>query len=181
MARQILPIAGAIIGSAFGAPQLGFAIGSIIGNAVDPLKVMGPKVGDLQIQTSRDGVPRPIVYGVACVAGNIIDRTNPRIVKKNERAYLSFAVRICEGPAAGISRVWEHEKLVYDVTPGSTIPNESAKFASKVTFYLGDETQMPDPTLEAFHGVGNTPAYRGTCYAVVKDKDVTDTGGAISQ
>src|SRR5574343_477322 len=193
MARQILPIAGAIIGSAFGAPQLGFAIGSIIGNAVDPLKVMGPKVGDLQIQTSRDGVPRPIVYGVACVAGNIIDRTNPRIVKKKERAgkggpvtiteraYLSFAVRICEGPAAGISRVWENEKLVYDVTPGSTIPNDSAKFASKVTFYLGDETQMPDPTLEAFHGVGNTPAYRGTCYAVVKDKDVTDTGGAISQ
>jgi Concanavalin A-like lectin/glucanases superfamily len=193
MARQILPIAGAIIGSAFGAPQLGFAIGSIIGNVVDPVKIQGPKIGDLQVQTSRDGVPRPIVFGKAAVMGNIIDRGEPRIVKKKERAgkggpvtvteraYISFAVRICEGPVVGISRVWENEKLVYDGSAANTIPNDSAKFLTQCTIYLGGESQMPDPTLEVIHGVGSTPAHRGTCYAVFKNKDVTDTGGAIPQ
>jgi hypothetical protein len=193
MARQVLTIAGAVVGSAFGMPQLGFALGSMIGNAVDPVQIQGPKIGDLAVQTSRDGVPRPIVFGVAAVAGNIIDRSEPNIKKKKERqgkggpetvtehVYMSYAIRICEGPATSISRVWENEKLVYDVRPESTIAADSAKFAEKVTFYLGGESQLPDPTLEALHGVGNTPAHRGTCYAVWKDKDLTDFGGAIPQ
>jgi hypothetical protein len=193
MARQALTIAGAVVGTMFGAPQLGFALGSLIGNAVDPVQIQGPKIGDLAVQTSRDGVPRPIVFGVAAVAGNIIDRSEPKIVKKkerqgkggpvtvSERVYMSFAIRVCEGPATSISRIWENEKLVYDATSGSAIVADSNKFLQKVTFYLGDETQMPDPTLEAIHGVGNTPAHRGTCYAVFKDKDLTDFGGAIPQ
>lgn len=74
MARQVLPIVGAIVGAYFGNPQLGFMIGSIIGNAVDPLTVSGPKIGDIGVQTSRDGVPRPIVFGTAPVVGNVIDR-----------------------------------------------------------------------------------------------------------
>lgn len=193
MARQALTIAGTIVGAAFGMPQLGFAIGSLVGNAVDPVKINGPKIGELQVQTSRDGVPRPIVFGVACVAGNIIDRSEPKIVKKKERqgkggpvtvterVYMSYAIRICEGEAQSISRVWENEKLVYDARPGSEIPDDSAAFLQKATFYLGAEDQMPDPTFEAIHGVGNCPAYRGTAYIVFKDKDLTDFGGAIPQ
>jgi len=193
MARQALTIAGTIVGAAFGAPQLGYALGSLAGNLVDPVQIQGPKIGDLQIQTSRDGVPRPIVFGRAAVSGNIIDRSEPKIVKKKERAgkggpvtvservYMSYAIRICEGPAIGVSRIWENEKLVYDTRVGSTFLSESAKFAEKITIYLGDETQMPDPTLEAIHGVGFVPAHRGTCYIVFKDKDLTDFGGAIPQ
>jgi hypothetical protein len=147
----------------------------------------------LAVQTSRDGVPRPIVFGTAAVTGNIIDRSAPKIVKKKERSgkggpvtvtervYMSYAIRVCEGPATSISRVWENEKLVYDATPGSTIVKDSTKFLTKVTFYMGEESQLPDPTLEAIHGVGSTPAHRGTCYAVWKDKDLTDFGGAIPQ
>ena len=191
MARQVLPIAGAIVGSFFGAPQIGFAIGSLIGNAVDPVQIQGPKIGDMAIQTSRDGVPRPIVFGIGAVAGNIIDRSEPRIVKKKERqgkgggpettsehVYMSFAIRVCEGPVTSISRIWENEKLVYDPV---SLPRDSTKFLEKVTFYLGDESQLPDPTLEALHGVGNTPAHRGTCYVVYNNKDLTDFGGAIPQ
>ena len=37
--RQIMPIAGAVVGGMFGAPQLGFAIGSMIGNIVDPIEI----------------------------------------------------------------------------------------------------------------------------------------------
>lgn len=193
MARQALTIAGAVVGTMFGAPQLGFMIGSMIGNAVDPVTIQGPKIGDLAVQTSRDGVPRPIVFGTAAVTGNIIDRSAPKIVKKKERSgkggpvtvtervYMSYAIRVCEGPATSITRVWENEKLVYDGRPESTIVKDSTKFLTKTTFYMGGETQLPDPTLEAIHGVGNTPAHRGTCYAVFKDKDLTDFGGAIPQ
>jgi len=193
MARQALTLAGTVIGAAFGVPQLGFAIGSLVGNMVDPVQIQGPKIGDMAVQTSRDGVPRPIVFGTAAVMGNIIDRGEPRIVKKKEKqgkggpetvtehVYMTFAIRVCEGPVTSISRVWENEKLVYDVTPGSTISGDAADWLSKVNFYYGGETQLPDPALEVIHGVGSTPAYRGTCYAVWDKKDLTEFGGAIPQ
>ena len=75
MARQVLPIVGAVIGAYFGGPQgaqIGYAIGSLVGNAVDPLVVDGPKIGDVAQQTSSEGVYRPIVFGTAQIAGNII-------------------------------------------------------------------------------------------------------------
>lgn len=205
MARQALTIAGTIVGAAFGMPQLGFALGSMIGNAVDPVQIHGPKIGELQVQTSRDGVPRPIIFGVACVSGNIIDRSEPKIVKKKERqgkggpevvterVYQSFAIRICEGEIQGISKIWENEKLIYDGGDTENFPIPDAgigKFLGGVSalkgrigasIYFGGEEQMPDPTFEAIHGVGNTPAYRGTAYIVFKDKDLTDFGGAIPQ
>lgn len=205
MARQVLTIAGTVVGAAFGMPQLGFALGSLIGNAVDPVQIQGPKIGELQVQTSRDGVPRPIIFGVACVSGNVIDRSKPKIVKKKERqgkggpevtterVYMSYAIRICEGEIQSVSKIWENEKLVYD--GGSTgdfldQPSFIGKFLGGVLgmsaglnarIYFGGEDQMPDPTFEAIHGVGNNPAYRGTAYIVFKDKDLTDFGGAIPQ
>lgn len=194
MARTILPLAGAFVGSFFGAPQLGFAIGSIIGNAVDPQRIRGPRIGDANVQTSQEGVPRPIVYGTAAVMGNLIDRgplnkviTEERQGKgggpvvESESLFMTFAIRICEGPVVGISRIWEDEKLVYDATDGTQIASDSARYAQGFTLYLGDEDQLPDPDLEAIHGVGNTPAYRGTCYIVFKEKNLTDRRGTIPQ
>ena len=136
-------------------------------------------------------MPRPIVYGTAPVVGNVIDRgeyvkTIEREqqgkggpVVETERVSLTFAIRICEGPVAGITRIWEDEKLVYDVRPGSLIPDDSADFFNDVEIYLGNESQLPDPSLETIHGVGTTPAYRGTCYIVFKDKDLTERRGSI--
>lgn len=42
------------------------------------------------------------------------------------------------------------------------------------TLYIGDESQGPDPTMEADLGVGNVPAYRGRAYIVFTDLDLTD-------
>jgi hypothetical protein len=33
-------------------------------------------------------------------------------------------------------------------------------------FYLGDETQTPDPLIQAVEGVDRTPAYRGLAYVM---------------
>lgn len=191
MARQVLPIVGAIVGAYFGNPQLGYAIGSIIGNAVDPQVIKGPKIGEAGVQTSAEGVFRPIVYGTAPVKGNIIHRGNRKIRKRREqqgkggpiseteRVHWTFAIRICEGPIAGVTRIWMDEKLVYDITPASTIGAETAKFMEGMRLYLGGEDQLPDPDLEAYIGVGNVNSYRGTAYAVFPNFDLTDYGERI--
>lgn len=45
----------------------------------------------------------------------------------------------------------------------------------KFDFYPGSEDQMPDPTIEAAVGAGNASAYRGLCYIVFKNIEITDT------
>ena len=194
MARQVLPIVGAVIGAYFGGPQgaqIGYAIGSLVGNAVDPLVVDGPKIGDVAQQTSSEGVYQPIYFGTAQGAGNVIAQ-GPNVIRRRrqsqgkgggpitvtESLYKTFAIRIGvswqgEAGITGVSRIWENGKLVYDVREGSTIVAESAEFATKFRIYLGTDTQAPDPALEAIYGVGNTPSYRGRAYIVFPLYDIT--------
>lgn len=194
MARQILPIAGAIVGGIIGGPfgaQVGFALGSVVGGIVDPEVIQGPKIGEAGLQTSAEGVYRPVVFAKGAIKGNVIARGNRQVktersgggkggpVTEQDRVYWTFAIRLCEGPITGIMRIWQDEKLVYDVRPESVIPEETIEFAERFTLYLGDETQLPDPDLEAFQDIGNTPAYRGTAYVVFPNYDLTDRRESI--
>lgn len=196
MARQVLPIVGAVIGAYFGGPQgaqIGFAIGSLVGNAVDPLIIDGPKIGDVATQTSAEGVYQPIVFGTAQTYGNVIAQ-GPNIIRRRkqqqgkgggpvtvtESLYKTFAIRICvswqgETGITGVSRIWQDGKLVYDTRPNSEIIEESAEFQNKFRLYKGTDDQLPDPDLEAIYGIGNTPSYRGRAYAVFPVFDITDT------
>lgn len=193
MARQVLPIVGAVVGAYFGNPQLGYMIGTLVGNAVDPLVVKGPQIGDSRVQTSAE-VWRPVYFGTACGAGNII-MAGPDIkrvfeesqgkgggpITTSERIFKTFAIGIGDGwtgPILGISRIWENEKLVYDTRPSSTMGPESAKFAQQFRLYLGSEDQLPDEDLEAIPeqfggGAGNVSAFRGLAYIVFPGKDIT--------
>ena len=83
--RQILGAVGFVVGAYFGAPQLGYMIGSAIGNAIDPQIIKGPSIGDIATQTSQEGVPRPIVFGLSPpMAGNIIVSGPPKKVTKTK-------------------------------------------------------------------------------------------------
>ena len=198
MARTLLPVAGGVLGGMVGGPmgaRIGFAVGSVIGSIVDPVQVRGPSIGDVGAQTSAEGAPRAIVYGTAPVTGNVIacgelvrrwvnqrggGKGAPKV--KTEHVYRTFAIRICEGPIAGVLRVWEDDKLVYDVRPESPIVAESQAWIANKTIYLGDEEQLPDPVLQAqVSGASDTPAYRGTAYIVVDSEDLTDRRGSIPQ
>lgn len=200
MARQVLPWVGAAVGSIWGQPQLGFAIGSIIGNAVDPQVIKGPALGEGQNNTASEGGYRPIVLGKGAVGVCMIHQ-GPEIIRtirtrqskgggpktEQDRRYRTMAFALGESayPETGVQllRLWFDNKLVYDVTPTSQIVAESAEFAERFTFYPGDETQEPDPDLEAMPvedggGVGNVPSYRGGCpYIVLPEWDVTDSAG----
>src|SRR5690606_19550302 len=45
--------------------------------------------------------------------------------------------------------------------------------------HLGDEEQLPDPFIEAFEGIGGTPAYRGMAYVVIEDFPLEAFGNRI--
>lgn len=197
--QQIGTVVGFVVGAYFGYPQLGAAIGGYIGGVIDPTQINGPHIGDGQNQSSADGVPIPWVIGTGPCVGNIC-MTGPRYeVKKTEggkgsttetntfESHQSFTILICESSETrnstivGIQMVRQNGKIVYDVRPGSTMLAESAKWKEKVTFYFGAEDQMPDPTMEAIFGVGNTPANRGVCTAVFRDFNRSEFGDAIPQ
>lgn len=63
------------------------------------------------------------------------------------------------------------QELVLDKTADAS-PSQSDRYRKAVAgggglrIYTGEESQAPDPAIQAFEGVDNTPAYRGTCYLV---------------
>lgn len=161
--------------------------------------IQGRKFDDLKLQKSKAGVPRPIIFGKARpVVGNIIASSSPRIVVKrekqqggkggpdvkveNEEIYRTYAIRICEGPVTGISRVWRNGEIVYDRDSDANAQIENnAGFLSNAEFFLGGFDQMPSTVMQIAFGIENVHAYRGTCYMVVDDENLTAEGGAVPQ
>lgn len=109
----------------------------------------------------------------------------------------SIAIALCErvddeaddriGAIAGVTRIWENGAIVFDIRPqmsANTLLNTlaetdleyanrltaSAAYAARFTLYLGDELQLPDPTIEAVEGFGNVPAFRGLAYIVFPNR-----------
>lgn len=205
MARQVLPIVGAIIGAVWGGGnwQAGYAIGAAIGNAVDPLVVNGPKLGEAATQTAQEGVPWVQLAGTNRFAGNLIFKHlfDPVKVKEKqgkgsgpvtvtERRYGTFAIGLAmnlfDGPGQrqgikALRKIWKRETLIYDVSEGSTILRESAQLAKNMRFYRGDDTQLPDPDIEAILGIGEANALRGRSYVVFFNIDLTAGDGAVEQ
>lgn len=198
MAREALGVVGGVIGYIYGGPtgaQIGFAIGSSIGGYIDPIRIPHPGLSDAPIQTSRDGVPIPIIHGLHYCHGNILQKNPEEIVTTTERQgkggstkvetktrFRTFAIGVCQGPIAEVTRIWANNKLVYDMRSSPAIPiAETLKYAEGITIYKGTEDQLPDPELEAHWTAAETPAYRGLCYIVWNNHDLTDTGGAIPQ
>jgi hypothetical protein len=162
------------------------------------------RIGEMASQTAKEGGVRPFIFGrVRPIMGNLIHASSPRIVqvevegdsggggkgggKKKaakqyqERVYRSYAIRICEGPITAIVRVWRNNKLVFDGRGNTWGETNNGVFLRTFRFHLGGWDQMPDPTLEAIWGAGNVPGYRGTCYMVAVEEDLTDMGGSIPQ
>lgn len=189
--RAVLTVIGTVVGAYFNYPQLGAMAGAMIGSAVDPTTIQGPRINESAQQTVSEGLPRNVIFGTMQCTGNVIQR-GPLIKQetstsqgkgsskiKGEIGLRTYAVGICEGEMAGLLRVWRNNKLVYDMMPGSGMVAESQKWIANKRFYTGSETQLPDPALELLDA--DAPAYRGSCYMVFEMDDVTDIQGAIPQ
>ncbi len=148
----------------------------------------GPRLGNSQITSADEGNAIVRVWGKFRVGGQLIWTTNFReevIVDRTVRGgkggpkqisesttykyFCSFAIGICES-AGGF-------KLNRVFLDGTQI--DLSKFTWR--FYDGSETQNPDPKIEAVEGVGNVPAYRGLCYIVFDEMELTDYGNRLPQ
>jgi sugar lactone lactonase YvrE len=206
-----LSLIGASIGWVFsgGNPlgaAWGFSIGMSIGGAAFPTDlgtVNGPRLNDLQVQSSTVGAPIPLVYGTYAIAGNVIwssgiiekvskkkqgGKGGPTQTVKTYSYSVNCAVGICEGPITGVRRVWADAKLIFDARP--QFPDETnadyiarqfanGKFLDSATLYGGTEDQEPDPTIESYEGVGEVSAYRGLAYYVFSNFQLEDYGNRV--
>lgn len=202
--RTALTVAGMAIGwyigGPYGAATLGMAIGgmagSLIGTFVFPITVddaVGPRLEDFYVQNSSYGIPIPIPFGTVRCAGNVIWTGGvqehvhseeigggkggaPSQTVTSYSYSCSFAVGVCKGPVDGILKVWADGKLLYSITGESEVVLSGTL---NMTVYNGDETQIPCSIIEAVEGSGEVPAFRGLCYVVFEDLDLTPFGNRI--
>lgn len=195
--QQALGVVGGIVGSFFGYPQLGFVVGSLIGAALTPKeKSEGPRLDDLKVTVSTYGVGIPVLYGTERMGGNVIWSTDKIEVAETEeqgkgggaeytsyKYYVHMAVALCETPRDGaevsIVKIFKNGKLYSDNSPeltaasaiasvlGTTAPSKDQSPTGPI-LYQGGESQLPDPTMEAWEGgAGSVPAYRGIVYVLM--------------
>lgn len=198
-------VVGGVVGFVVGGPTgaaYGFQLGLMAGQLISPTRlppVVGPRLEDFQTTTAQLGGAVFITYGTIAVPGTVLWLAPVREVTESEEVggkggggeqtvttysyFQSVAYGLCEGVIAGILRIWENGKLVYDMRPqqpGETseayIARQTAAAEYEQTFvlYLGTETQEPDPTIELLYGEGNVPAFRGLAYIVYPDRQLRD-------
>ncbi|MDH3660764.1 MAG: phage tail protein [Alphaproteobacteria bacterium] len=196
MAQLAVAAAGAAVGSLFGAPQVGWLVGSFIGSQLfggEGGKVEGPRLGDLQVQASTYGMGIPQIYGSMRIAGNVI-WAKPLIEKRQKETagkggggptvvsysyFATFAVAFSHGPIGAIRRVWADGKLLVDLS--ETAPQgKTYRYDERIyRLHLGTEDQDPDPVIEMYEGAGNAPAYRGLAYITFDELPLEDLGNRI--
>ncbi|MCQ4634261.1 glycoside hydrolase/phage tail family protein [Shinella sp. CPCC 100929] len=175
MATLLFQAAGAALGGIFGpfGAILGRAVGALAGSAVDRslingmTTISGARLNDGRVPGAEEGTAMSRVYGTARVGGTLlwatrfeeevsVERTGGKATGPRVETYsyfANFAVGVCEGPIAGIRRVFADGREI-DLT------------GIEMRVHRGTATQAPDPLIEAKQGAGNTPAYRGLAYVV---------------
>ncbi len=197
MAVLALGLVGAALAPA-GYASIGWTVGTIAGQLLfgssNRQVQEGPRLNDLRVQASTYGVGIPYVAGTMRLAGNLIwtsgisesvTETTEEVGKgggqevttRTYSYFASFAVGVGEGPIAGVRRIWADGELIFDAnaTDLNAIAAAGA-VGGQITVYTGSETQLPDPTMEAFEGAGNVPAHRGLAYVVFASYDITRWG-----
>ena len=207
--QAALGIVGGVVGFFVGGPQgaaWGFQLGMGAGSALFPTDlgtVSGPRLNDLNVQTSTVGAPIPIVYGTYAISGNVIwssgiietvsrkkqgGKGGPTQTVKTYSYKVNAAVGICEGEIGGIRRIWADAKLIYDARDQLTDETaeeytarqeSNAAFLSRTEIYLGSEDQLADPTIESIEGAGNVSGFRGLAYVVFSEFQLEDYGNRI--
>lgn len=150
--------------------------------------VEGPRLGDLSVSAATYGLPVVRGWGVVRLPANMIwtsgikeesDTSKGKgLGKATTYTYsASFAMAFAQGPADRILKIWADNKLIYDETGDDA--SSVVAGGAVIRVYLGDENQIPDPTIEAVEGVGNVPAHRGIVYIVADNAPLEPFGNRI--
>ena len=177
------------VGSALGGP-LGGAIGSMLGQQIDTAVLgggrtrEGPRLKELDVQTSSYGTQIPGIFGAMRIAGTVFWATDlverrstsgggkGRPVTSSYTYSVSLAVALSSRPILRVGRIWADGNLVRGA-------GGDLKVDAQLRIYKGDADQLPDPLLSASEGLSQCPAYRGYAYAVFEDLQLADFGNRI--
>lgn len=177
------------VGTYFGGP-IGSAVGAAIGQQIDRAIIgggkarEGPRIKELDIQTSSYGTQVPAIFGAMRVAGTVIWSTDLIETRgksgggKNRPATInysysaSFAVALSSRPVARVGRIW---------ADGNLLRGAAGDFKSEVIFrfHNGHADQLLDPLLSSAETSGQCPAHRGLAYAMFEDFQLADFGNRI--
>jgi Putative phage tail protein len=176
------------VGSAIGGP-VGGAIGSIIGQQVDrmlfaPKGREGPRLKELEVQTSSYGSAIPAIFGTMRVAGTVIWATD--LIERRAKSgsgkgrpattqysySVSMAVAISSLPILRVGRIWADGNLLRGAAG-------DLKVDTQFRLHLGHDNQAPDALIASAETAGECPAYRGLAYAVFEDLQLADYGNRI--
>jgi hypothetical protein len=201
VAQLVLTLAGGVLGGGI-AGGLGQSLGALFGAYVggildrelfgpqeDRRPIDGARLTELNLSGSAYGQTMPVVWGRMRVPANIIWVRGIREVVRTETEtvggggkgggggggtqtvtrtsyhyYADVALGICEAPVTSIYRVW------LDKTP------LDPEHVDEIRTYYGDETQSPDPLIQAVEGADRTPAFRGLAYVVLENLYLTPYG-----
>ena len=182
-------LSGAMIGSQIGALAGSYVDQALFGSAGRGRAVSGPRLSDLQITASTEGAAVPRLFGRARLGGQVIWATDLEeesgtsgggggskgapssasgATRTDYRYFANFAVAICEGPVAGIGRVW---------ADGAEL--DLGRFVWRP--HRGTEEQEPDSLIAAREGAEDAPAYRGIAYIVFERMALADFGNRLPQ
>lgn len=178
------------LGTAIGGP-IGGAIGALIGQTVDqeilfrPPGREGPRLKELEVQTSRYGAHVPLLFGRMRAAGQVVWSTDLKETRTTEgggkgqpslTSYsysASFAVLLSARPIVSIGRIWADGNLLR----GAEGDFKTLLGAFRV--HEGGEMQVADPLIAAAEGGDAAPALRGCGYVVFEDLQLADFGNRI--
>jgi Putative phage tail protein len=185
MATVVLSVVGTILGG-----PVGGAIGAAIGQQIDKAIIgpgkprEGPRLKELELQTSSYGTQIPKIFGAMRVAGTVIWSTDliERRVKTgggkstpatiNYTYSASFAVALSSRPIGRIGRIWADGNLLRGAAG-------DFKVETGFRFYSGQADQTLDPLIASAVGQGACPAFRDTAYVVFEDFQLADFGNRI--
>ncbi|RDV06090.1 hypothetical protein DXH95_01190 [Sphingorhabdus pulchriflava] len=177
------------VGSALGGP-LGGAIGSMLGQRIDTAILgggrthEGPRLKELEVQTSSYGTQIPGIFGAMRIAGTVFWATDlvehrstsgggkGRPATSSYSYSVSLAVALSSRPILRVGRIWADGNLVRGA-------GGDLKIDTQLRLYTGYADQLPDPLLSASEGLPLCPAYRGIAYAVFEDLQLADFGNRI--
>ena len=187
MATIVLTTVGTLIGG-----PIGGAIGAIAGSAIDNAVFgsssgrEGPRLKELDVQTSSYGSNVPAIFGKMRVAGTVFWATDLQERKSKKKGgkgkpsvttytySVSLAVALSSGPIKQIGRIW---------ADGNLLRGAAGDFKSETgfRFYPGSGNQPIDPLIASDVGPSNCSAHRNIAYVVFEDLQLADFGNRIPQ
>lgn len=155
-------------------------------------KVSVGETGEFAATSSEYGKDISRVYGTDRLDGNLIWWSDIRLIKSTSTQtsggkggakqktttttfeyFVDLDIAFAQGPAIDVLRIWFDGKLGYDQQNGATVSDLTFRF------YPGNETQLPDPLVEAFTGENLASANRGICHIVFENLNLADFGNRI--